>query len=29
VMLEYNDIPGLSGFPEDAKLELSGIVKSK
>jgi len=29
VILEYNDIPGLSGFPEDAKLELSNIVKSK
>lgn len=29
VILEYNDIPGLSGFPEDAKLELANIVKSK
>ncbi|WP_336716937.1 hypothetical protein [Chryseobacterium mucoviscidosis] len=29
VIVEYNDIPGLSGFPEDAKLELAGIVKSK
>lgn len=29
VILEYNDIPGLSGFPEDAKLELSDIVKNK
>ncbi len=29
VILEYNDIPGLSGFPEDAKLELASIVKSK
>ncbi len=29
IILEYNDIPGLSGFPEDAKLELAGIVKSK
>lgn len=28
-IVEYNDIPGLSGFPEDAKLELSRIVKSK
>lgn len=29
VIVEYNDIPGLSGFPEDAKLELSDIVKRK
>ena len=29
IILEYNDIPGLSGFPEDAKLELSRTVKSK
>lgn len=29
IILEYNDIPGLSGFPEDAKLELSKIVKNK
>jgi ribosomal protein S6--L-glutamate ligase len=29
VILEYNDIPGLSGFPEDVKLELSNIVKSR
>jgi len=28
-ILEYNDIPGLSGFPEAAKIELSEIVKSK
>ncbi len=28
-ILEYNDIPGLSGFPEEAKTELSEIVKSK
>ncbi|RTZ48412.1 ATP-grasp domain-containing protein (plasmid) [Chryseobacterium arthrosphaerae] len=29
IILEYNDIPGLSGFPEDAKLELANIVKRK
>jgi len=29
MILEYNDIPGLSGFPEDTKLELSKIVKNK
>ncbi len=29
VILEYNDIPGLSGFPEDVKRELSMIVKNK
>lgn len=29
VILEYNDIPGLSGFPEDAKIELAKLVKSK
>ncbi|MBB4807932.1 ribosomal protein S6--L-glutamate ligase [Chryseobacterium defluvii] len=29
VILEYNDIPGLSGFPEEAKLEISNTVKSK
>lgn len=29
VILEYNDIPGLSGFPEDAKLELANVVKNK
>lgn len=29
VIVEYNDIPGLSGFPEDAKLQLAGIVKNK
>ncbi len=29
IILEYNDIPGLSGFPEDTRLELSNIVKSK
>ncbi|MDP9961885.1 ATP-grasp domain-containing protein [Chryseobacterium lathyri] len=28
-ILEYNDIPGLSGFPEDTKLELSKMVKNK
>jgi len=28
-ILEYNDIPGLSGFPEEAKIELSQIVKNK
>jgi ribosomal protein S6--L-glutamate ligase len=29
MILEYNDIPGLSGFPGDVKLELADIVKSK
>ena len=29
IILEYNDIPGLSGFPEDTKLELSHLVKNK
>lgn len=29
LILEYNDIPGLSGFPEEAKTELAEIVKSK
>lgn len=29
IILEYNDIPGLSGFPEDAKLELLQVVRSK
>lgn len=29
VIVEYNDIPGLSGFPENAKVELASIVKSK
>ncbi|UKB84746.1 ATP-grasp domain-containing protein [Chryseobacterium sp. MEBOG06] len=29
IIVEYNDIPGLSGFPEDVKLELSDIVKNK
>lgn len=29
IIVEYNDIPGLSGFPEDAKIELSKIVKNK
>ncbi len=28
-IIEYNDIPGLSGFPEDARLELSRVVKNK
>ncbi len=28
-ILEYNDIPGLSGFPEEAKIELSEIVKNR
>ncbi len=29
LILEYNDIPGLSGFPEEARTELAEIVKSK
>ncbi|KAA0126191.1 ATP-grasp domain-containing protein [Chryseobacterium sp. SN22] len=28
-ILEYNDIPGLSGFPEEAKIELSETVKNR
>lgn len=29
LILEYNDIPGLSGFPEAAKTELAEMVKNK
>lgn len=29
IIVEYNDIPGLTGFPEEAKLELSKTVKNK
>lgn len=28
-IVEYNDIPSLTGFPEEAKLELSETVKNK
>ncbi|SHF11883.1 ATP-grasp domain-containing protein [Chryseobacterium vrystaatense] len=28
-IVEYNDIPGLSGFPEDTKLEISKTVKNR
>ena len=28
-IVEYNDIPGLSGFPDVLKVELAEIMKSK
>jgi ribosomal protein S6--L-glutamate ligase len=28
-VVEYNDIPGLSGFPEEAKAELAACVRGK
>ena len=28
-IVEYNDIPGLSGFPDELKHELAGLVREK
>ena len=28
-IVEYNDIPGLSGFPETVKVELIKVIKRR